>query len=304
MTFYETVTAAIRDITEHGYDSEHRVQFWTEQIRAAALASLTPPEVLEKALRDTLTAAYRRNVEQGAILRHHPGISRFTLERIKPKLRPELDRRIMASANLIKLSRQASIEKTLQRFAGWSTSVPIGGSDAVEKSAVKSDIRKALVSLPYAERRVAIDQGHKLLASINEIVSVEAGALAGRWRSRWRQAGYNYREDHKERDEHVYAVRGNWALAKGLMKAGPDGYTDDITKPGEEINCRCFMVFIYALRDLPADMLTAKGKTALGATQAEIRASTARTDSAAPAPRPVVGYEAHRIRLARLTGAA
>lgn len=263
MSFYETITAAIKDMAEHGYDSQERLNGWLESIAAAAARDMTPPHVMERMLRESLTGIYRKMVDGGQILQKNPGVSQFTLEKVKPHLRAELDRRIMAAANLIVLNRQAMIQKTLQRFSGWSTSIPIGGSDAVDKNAVKKDLKKALARLPFESRRVLIDQGHKFTSALNEIIASDGGALAGRWHSHWRQTNYDYREDHKERDDHVYAVRGNWALAKGLMKAGRDGYTDDITKPGEEIFCRCFYEYIYNLRDLPPDMLTQKGAAAL-----------------------------------------
>ena len=39
-----------------------------------------------------------------------------------------------------------------------------------------------------------------------------------------------------------------------------DGYTDEMTKPGEEVFCRCYVTYLYDLADLPSDMLTQKGK--------------------------------------------
>jgi hypothetical protein len=89
----------------------------------------------------------------------------------------------------------------------------------------------------FDERRVLVDQGHKLISAINRTVAEEGNAIAGTWHSHWRQAGYDYREDHKERDDHVYAIRGNWAIKDGLMKVGPAGYSDEITQAAEEPFC-------------------------------------------------------------------
>lgn len=245
----------------HGFDSQERVTKWLEEIRRAAIGSLVPESVLQEALRATLRASYDRFVESGKVLRVNPGVGRFTLTQIKPKLRAELDRRILASANLITLNRRAAIEKTLQRFSGWSTSIPAGGSnDPKARAAGKTDVRKALAQLPFEERRVLIDQGHKLISSINDIVATDGGAIAAVWHSRWRQAGYNYREDHKDRDGRVYLIRDSWAHRAGLVKMGPAGFTDRQTMPGEEIFCRCSYQYLYNLRDLPADMLTKKGR--------------------------------------------
>jgi hypothetical protein len=49
------------------------------------------------------------------------------------------------------------------------------------------------------------------------------------------------------------------------MKPGPDGYTDQITQPAEEVNCRCYYEYIYNLADLPDEMLTEKGRKDLAA---------------------------------------
>lgn len=259
MTFHEVVAAAIRDFAEHGYDSEDRLAYWTAQIRAAAEAQMASRQRMEEMLRDAMRAIYVRLVERQGVLKTLPGVDRFTLQRVVPRLRAELDRRIMASASLIKLNRDEAIEKTLRRFSGWATSLPAGGSAEPEKRQAAEDVKKALRQLPFAERRVLIDQGHKLTASINSVVAVGGGAIAARWFSHYRQSGYHYREDHKERDGRVYLIRDSWAAEKGLVKPGEAGYTDQITEPGEEISCRCRYVYLFNLRDLPRDMLTALG---------------------------------------------
>jgi hypothetical protein len=164
------------------------------------------------------------------------------------------------------------IEKTAQRFAGWASSVPAGGSRAVEVKDVKDNIRKALTSLPFEERRCIIDQSAKFVSALNDVIATDGGAIAGRWHSQWRRRGYSYREDHKERDQKVYAIRGNWALQKGLMKPGQDGYTDQITKPAEEVYCGCSYQFLYNLRDLPESMVTARGRESLTEARAKIAA--------------------------------
>lgn len=272
MNLRDTINAAIAEFTENGFDSVARLEYWTRAIREAARNDLTPEAELTRLLRDSLQAVYTRSIEQGGILRLNPGVSKFTLERVKPVLRAALDRRIMASAQLIKLNRDAAIERTVQRFSGWATSIPVGGSDAVDKRTVQKDLRKPMTQLPFAERRVAIDQGHKFAANLSLTLAENSGAIAGEWHSHYRQAGYNYREDHKERDSKVFAVRGNWALEQGLMNKG-DGYTDELTQPAEEPFCRCWYKWIYNLRSLPPDMLTRKGKEALEQARIQMKAS-------------------------------
>lgn len=262
-TFAEVLNAAIADIMEHGFDSAERVARWQKALQDAAEASMRSRSDLERMLREALASIYSRLVDKAGVLKHHPGIERFTLERVRPQLRSELDRRIMASADLIRLNREEMIAQTLRRFAGWSTSIPPGGVAAEKRAKTKARIRKSVAGLPFTERRVLIDQGHKLTSAINDILAKDGGALAAVWHSHWRQVGYNYREDHKERDLHVYTLKDNWALARGLMKKGPDGYYEDYVLPGQLPYCRCYASFLYNLRQLPDTMLTRKGREEL-----------------------------------------
>lgn len=270
-SFYDVLTAAVNDIETNGFDSAERVAYWSEELRRAADSSMAGPEAMEDMLREAMAAIYRRMIERGGIVKYHPGVGRFTLDKVRPQLRAELDRRIMASASLIKLNRQQAIERTLQRFQGWSTSIPKGGSDTVDKRETKAEIRKALAQLSFETRRVIIDQGHKFVASLNETLARGGDAIAAVWKSHWRQAaGYRFRPDHKERDGRVYALRGSWAVERGLMKAGPAGFYEDITAVAQEPFCRCVATFVYALGALPDDMLTAKGRAELERVRVEI----------------------------------
>lgn len=279
--FQTTLEQAVEDMLANGFDSVERVDTWTRRLREAARRALISPEQLDAILKDRLAAIYRRMVERDGILRFNPGVERFTYQRIKPKLRAELDRRIMASANLIRLNRDEAIEKTLKRFQGWSTSLPKGGVSRETRAQVKANVRKSMRSLPFEERRVLIDQGHKLVASINDVIAVDGGAIAARWRSNWRQPNYDYREDHKERDQRVYLIRDSWAARAGLVKpARGVGHSDDVTQPGQEPFCRCYFVYLYNLADLPDDMLTAKGKAALSSAQGQEEVRSGRTGRA------------------------
>lgn len=259
MSFQKLLTEAIADIAVNGYDSQSRIDGWVSRLRAEAEKSLMPMSVVDAHLRESLGGVYARLVVKGGALKVHKGVGRFTLQRVQPRARAELERRIMMSANLIKLNREAMVNTTVQRFSGWASSIPPGGSDAVDRREVKKHTAKPLHSQSFDDRRVFIDQAHKLAADINNIVATDGGAIALIWKSHWRQAGYNYREDHKERDGLVYAIRGNWAIDKGLMKVGPDGYYDQIDHVGQAVFCRCNAVYLYNLRDLPSNMVTAKG---------------------------------------------
>lgn len=260
MTFYEVLTAAINDFIEYGFDSESRLKYWTEQLKNAAVKSLITPDQLQKELERHLRANFERLVTKGGLI--SKDVSRFTLAKLTPKLQAELDRRIMTSVSLIQYNRDESISNMLRRFSGWATSIPPGGNKDVNKREEKKQIKKELGMLPFKERRVIIDQTHKLINNINEIVAVDNGAIAAQWHSNWRQANYNYREDHKELDENIYLIRGSWAVKDGYVKP-KNGYTDDVVAPGEEVYCRCRYKYLYRVSQLPEEMVTQKGKEAL-----------------------------------------
>jgi len=261
--FNQVLSAAVDDLIENGYDSPERLAFWQQKLKEAADDSLMPEHRLTEMLREALTAEYTRMIDKGGILRLMPGVSSFTVQRLRPELKKQLDARILASANLIKLNREQEVRASLRRFAGWATSIPTGGTTKAKKQKAKETIRKSLAGLSYRERRVLIDQGQKLTSAISEVVATGGGAIAGVWRSNWRQANYDYREDHKERDGQFYLVRDSWALKNGLVKPAGYQYVDEITRPGEEVYCRCYYRWITSLNKLPPDMLTEKGKAAL-----------------------------------------
>jgi hypothetical protein len=272
-TYYEVLSEAIDDLDEHGYDSAERVAYWQMRIKESAERAMGSAAEMERMLRDAMIAIYKRQVEKGGVLRAHQGIGRFTLERVRPQLRAELDRRILAAADLIKLNRKEAIEKTLRRFAGFSTSIPKGGAAPGQGAKAKADCRKALKQLPFVERRVLIDQGHKLNASISEVLANDGGAIGAKWHSHWKQAGYDYREDHKERDLVVYLMKGSWAHEAGLLKPGPAGYYQDITSAGEEPFCRCYIEWVYSVGKMPKENLTKKGEAKLEEVRTKMRAA-------------------------------
>lgn len=232
-TFSDVLRQAIADFEAHGFDSEERLEKWQRELLKAAEGHTA---ITADNLKRTLTSIYTAQVTKGGLLRLH-NIPAWKLNQIVPKLQQELQRRIMASAQLIKLNREEMIAKTMRRFSGWATSVPIGGSDSVDKKEENASIKKALKSLPYEERRVMIDQAGKFKASLSNITATETGAIAAMWKSHYRAAGYNARPDHAERDGEILVIRDNWALKGGLMKLGGHQYTDEIEMPAEFVYC-------------------------------------------------------------------
>lgn len=256
--FARTVRDAVRHYLQNGYSSTSEFNAWMTAIRLAAGHETNS----ETALASQVTGMLQRDYDQSTgkqLFKRHQGISSISVESLRPEMRRELDRRIVASVSLIKLNRQKAIDTTLSRFAGWATSVP---PDAVQQSqsvvAVAQHIQKTAVQLDYEARRVAIDQGRKMIRNIDAVIATQNEAIAMEWHSQWRKPGYNFREDHKERDGLIYLIKGSWAEKQGLVKPGPAGWLEDITQPAEEVFCQCYGTYIYRVNRLHANMLTEK----------------------------------------------
>ena len=259
MTFFEVINSAIADFLKHGFDDVKRLDHWLLQIRMSAQAHLMSEREMQHRMEKALRGVFERLVTKNGLV--SKDVSKYDITKLSGKLRAELDRRIIASANLIKDDREQSIHMVLRRFEGWATSIPAGGTKVKPTPKEKSAIKKGMSDIGFKQRRVIIDQTHKLIANINEIVAVDNGAIAARWHSHWKQMNYDYRKDHKERDSKIYAVRESWAVKEGYISP-INGYTDDITSPGEEVFCRCNYVYLYNLRQVK-DLLTKKGLMAL-----------------------------------------
>jgi hypothetical protein len=273
--FQATIRAAVKYFTQHGYTNERALDLWTERIVTAAQGALISPAEASALTARHLSAIHSRVLRR--LPKHMRELQPRIAVRVGPemfyrrvaslpelahKMRTEVDRRIAASADLIKIRREEAMAATLRRFTGWASSVPPGGTPAPAKDEVDL-LSREFRKVRFETNRLNIDQGKKLNSALNATLAEGTGAIAGVWHSNWRQKNYNYREDHKERDLQVYTIRDNWAQDRGLMKPGPAGYTDEITQPAEEIFCRCWYAYIYNLDRLPAEMLTEKGRDAL-----------------------------------------
>lgn len=260
-TFDQVLADAIRELSSTGYTSPEQINRWTDELRRAAEFELGPNWHADPQTRAKLDAIFTKLIERGGIETYVPGVSRFTLNMVRPHLRAELDRRIVAAADLIKLHREEAVERALARFRGWSTSIPVGGDETIDKRETKASIGKSLTQLNFERRRCETDQGMKLIANIAEIVATDNGAIAGIWHDHGEHdRSYNARKEHMARAGKIFVVRDNWAMREGIMKLDGHQYMDEVTRPAQEVSCRCFYQWITSPRRLPDSMLTRKGQ--------------------------------------------
>lgn len=260
-SFRALLFEAIREFAKHGYRSEADLSAWLLRLHAALEREMPADGWVRQQLEAALGRIFNREVKTGGLLKRVPGVSRYTLDRISPKLRAELDRRIFAGIDLIRLNRRAAVEKTLQRFAGWVSSVPRGGSHQTDIRSIAAELAKPAKQVRFEARRVAIDQGHKLSAAVAHVAAAQAGAIGGIWHDRGeRDRGYDARPEHLKRSGTLFLVRDSWAMDEGLIRKGGLGYTDEIEQPAELPYCSCFYEYVTSPRALPETLLTAKGR--------------------------------------------
>jgi hypothetical protein len=260
-SFRTLLIEALRDFAKRGYRSEGDLQEWLLRLHEALDRELFIDEPTRVALAAALERVFNREVTRGHVGERVSTVGRYTLERLAPELRAELDRRIFAGVDLIRLNRVAAQQKTLQRFAGWVSSIPAAGAGKVNVRDVAREIQKPVKQLKYEARRVAIDQGHKLSAAIAHVAASEARAIGAVWHDRGEfDHGYDARPEHLARSGQLFLLRGSWALNDGLIRKGGLHYSDEVEQPAMLPFCSCFWEYVVTPRDLPADLLTEKGR--------------------------------------------
>jgi hypothetical protein len=224
-----------------------------------------------------MEGAFDRHMKRSILSAKKQKIESWRVTRMEPVARDELERRIYAATDLIKLNRAEAVDRTLRRFKGWATSVPAGGAE-VETRPARASMSKDAQEARYIAKRVAIDQTAKMLANVSDIVATGNGAIGGIWDAT-NEIRRKHRENHLDWHGLWFAIKGSWADEQGLIEH-PNGYIsdrfgppsrpgadDNIVMPARAINCRCELVYAYSLEDVPEDMLTPKGRLALRAAQ-------------------------------------
>jgi hypothetical protein len=197
-------------------------------------------------------------------------VGRYTLERVKPNLRPALVAGILdmaedAADQIGDDDREAVISAVLGRFANWLTAVP-----TARRLPRPAQIPLPLVNEPLEERRrqVLLHMGIRFSGMLQRLQVLDGGALAMIWREGLNEE-YQYDPPHPDRDGQIYLVRSSWAFERGLIQPGPAGFVEDVPGPGVEHYCRCHGQWLFNLRDLPDALLTALGQSELA--QARLR---------------------------------
>jgi len=200
-----------------------------------------------------------------------PGIAE-KFDALLPQIRERCDwcaKNYASQANDYFHSQIAELRKSIESFL---LSIPVGGTTDKALNRVVADIKREIKYIFRWDRLFYTYKAVSLSSEIEYIFKLEGNPIAAIWHHNPLdgQGEYQKTYDHKELAGRVYAVRGNWALEKGLMCAGPNGYLDEITRPNQDIGCMCWLEWLYSLRGLPHYMMTPKGEAELARVKAAI----------------------------------
>lgn len=126
---------------------------------------------------------------------------------------------------------------------------------------------------PKVQEIVKKHSGFEALKKISIEIGKQSEAIVAEWDARvhrvkpemqaWSDEMCCQVPGHKERDGTLYAIKGNWALQKGLMTEGTGVVDLDEESLFEDEECICCFRYLQTLRSLPYSMLTEKGKQTL-----------------------------------------
>ena len=225
-------------------------------------------EFLDKAIRckgmPTRVISDDRNIQSGIVSSSGSHIAQEF-----DALLPSIKKRFEWCVTNYNLEAKAYLGEQLSQFdtlvQQFLEQVPSGGT---KDKAIKSrivEIKKALRPLGKWDRLFYVHKAMSFPAEVEFLFSLEGNPLAAIWHYNPidEHGDYPKTYDHKNRDNLVFAVRGNWAITKGLMKEGANGYLDEISRPSQELGCMCHLQWLYSIRRLPPDMATEKGRAQL-----------------------------------------
>lgn len=205
---------------------------------------------------------------------NHKGVTKSSINDLKPKFRKELEDRVKISFNLMKNQEDELKQKIASRFINWVSidSKEVRGNTTSKQSLLNFlDFTKENGIAENHAKFILQDQTRKMVASFDDLIARENNAIGGIWHNRGDrrvvgnpQGIYPNSEtkahgDHWEREGVFYAFKNGWAYRDRLIVAPVYEDLED-GGVGVAIGCRCRLEYIYDLRDVPYAYLTKKGK--------------------------------------------
>ncbi len=157
-------------------------------------------------------------------------------------------------AGVFLAQQRSTFERLLSDFID---EIPEGGTKAAVVRSHVNPIKNALAELLQWAADLDRLQATSFASEVRDFLTPAANnAIAMVWRySPWSCLV----SSHRDLDERLYAVRGNWALQKGLMLVPSGGFSDEVKSRRRELGCMCTFQFVFNVTGLPTDTLTPAG---------------------------------------------
>lgn len=199
---------------------------------------------------------------------HNKGLKGWRLEKIKPALRKEYKKSLLANILLITTQNESMMSLLRSRFTDWILkSSRDQNADSLKKAL---DITQATAKVNKRVNMIIKDQTRKSLNTYDEVVAKEYEAIGFIWNTRrdkkvvgnptglYPGNGNEKHRNHYERQGKFYFYKDTWAIKKGLINTKAKNFKwaeFEDGMPGIPINCRCFAYNIYDIEDVPKEFL-------------------------------------------------
>ncbi|MEY3760473.1 MAG: hypothetical protein RIR39_1964 [Pseudomonadota bacterium] len=214
--------------------------YWLTRLQSI-LSNTSNPAGVREYVTGKLAPKFNRYFRLDNLKKAHKGIEPFTLKELSGGAQSILQETIRKNVDKIVLSKESAELLTMNRFSSWILS----GDDSQHLSKLEAHIKKPINNTDYENRRLLNDQGHKMIAAVNESIALDGGAIAMQWHQNYT---HDPRVTHKRLNGKIYILKDSQPVRDGLLKSGDNPYLEDLgTMPALEVNCTCSGVYFYNL---------------------------------------------------------
>jgi hypothetical protein len=210
-------------------------------------------------------------------------------DELLPGLRALLDEHVTSYAEQAEMFFAKQKLGFDQELTAFLAGIPAGGTKTALVRSHVNPLKRTLNDLVQWDADMHRLQSMSVVSEVDDFLRPSGGdALAMSWHY---APSSCLVPSHKALDGRVYVVRDTWAIKKGLVHAGPNGFTDETRKFRREIGCMCSSTWLFYALSLPEEVLTPEGiemKANAPAKRAafEARMGQALSPEAAPSPPP------------------
>lgn len=204
------------------------------------------------------------------VYKNHEGLAAYKIKDVQEPFRRALEKRILNSLNLIKFKDEALLAAVEARFINFAI------DDSIKDKTLKNlennlKINEAKKTQRNYVKNILTDQTNRLNSDIDNIVATSNDAIGLIWNTREDNRvvgnptglypkGNDMHNNHFERNKKFFILSSGWAHKKKLLSGEIYEQLEDVKTIGRAINCRCYMYYIYDLRDVPKENLSENGK--------------------------------------------